>query len=116
MLKPAVPHDAREDDGDNDQCSSDSATQYHANDYVRDDVSRAVCLRPEVTDDPTAQLQAHADREECAPGPPVTQPSAALSPADASADTGFRSGREGVGWHAPGGTSCSGAASRSGNR
>jgi hypothetical protein len=53
--KPAAPHDSREHDDDNGQHSSDSTTQDHANDYVRDDVSDAVCLRPEVIDDPVAQ-------------------------------------------------------------
>ena len=53
--KPAAPHDTREHDDDNDQHSSDCTTQDHANDYVRDDVPDAVCLRPEVTDDPAAQ-------------------------------------------------------------
>ena len=111
-LKPAVSHDTREDDGDNDQRSDDTA-QHPANGYVRDDVSDAVCLRPEVTDDPAAQLQGHDDREPYAPGPPVTQPPTALSPASASAGTGFRSGREGVGRHAAGSTMSSGAGSRS---
>ena len=53
--EPAAPYDTREHDGDSNQYSSDSTTQDHANDYVRDDVSDAVCLRPEVTDDPAAQ-------------------------------------------------------------
>jgi hypothetical protein len=95
-LRTAVSHDTREDDGD-DQHSSDSTTQYPANDYVRDDVSDAVCLRPEVADHPAAQLEGHDDREAYAPSPPVTQPPTAISPTGASAGTGFRSGREGVG-------------------
>ena len=100
----------------NGQQSSDSTAQYPANDYARDDVSDAVCLRPQVTDDPAAQLQAHDDHDEFAPGPPVTQPPKALPPTVPSAGTGFRSGREGVGWHVSGDTIASGAASRSGNR
>jgi hypothetical protein len=55
---------------------------------VRDDVSDAVCLRPEVTDDPAAQLQGHDDREPWTPDPPVTQPPTALSRSGASASTG----------------------------
>ncbi len=53
--KPAAPHGTREHDDDNGQHSCDSTTQDHANDYVRDEVPDAVCLRPEVTDDPAAQ-------------------------------------------------------------
>ena len=114
-LKPAAPHGTREHDDDNAQHSSDSATQDHANDYVREDVSDAVCVRPEVIDNPAAQRQSHEDREEYAPGPPVTQPAAGLSSECPPPDTGFLSGREGVGWHAPERAISSGAASRSGN-
>ena len=50
----AASHDIREDEA-NDQHSSNGTNQDHSNDYVRDDVSDAVRLRPEVTDDPAAQ-------------------------------------------------------------
>ena len=53
-LRPAVPHDTREDDDDNDQHSSDSTTQYPANNDMRDEVADAVCLRPEPADHPAA--------------------------------------------------------------
>jgi hypothetical protein len=95
--KPAAPHDSREHSDDNDQHSPDSTSQDHSNDHVRDDVSDAVRLRPEMTDDPAAQRQAHHEgHEECAKGPPVTQPAAAPP-----TDTGLLPGRERVGWHAP---------------
>ena len=80
----------------NGQQSSDSTAQYPANDYARDDVSDAVCLRPQVTDDPAAQLQAHDDHDEFAPGPPVTQPPEVLPAAGASSVSGLRSVQEGV--------------------
>lgn len=50
----AASHNIREDEA-NDQHSSDGTNQDHSNDYVRDDVSDAVCFGPEVTDDPAAQ-------------------------------------------------------------
>jgi hypothetical protein len=110
-LKPAAPHDAREGDTGGNYHSTDGTAQYPADEYVRDNVSDAVCLRPEVIDDPAAQLHVRGESDEYAPGPPVTQSPEALSLPGASADTGFRSGREGVGWHVPGLTISFGAAS-----
>jgi len=101
-LKPTAPHDAREGDAGGDYHSTDGTAQYPADDYVNDDVADAVCLRPEVIDDPAAQLHVRGESDEYAPGPPVTQSPEALSLPGASADTGFRSGREGVGWHTQG--------------
>jgi hypothetical protein len=109
----AASHDIREDEA-NDQYSSNGTNQDHSNDYVRDDVSDAVRLRPEVTDDPAAQRHGHDDHDESAPSPPITQPAARLSPAGPPTDTGFPSGRKGVGWHAPQRASSPGAASMNG--
>ena len=99
-LEPMAPHDAREGDAGSDYYSSDGTGQYPNDDHVRDDVSGAVCFRPQVIGDPAAQLQVRGQSDEYAPGPPVTQPAEALSLPGTPADTGFRSGREGVGWHA----------------
>jgi len=52
-LKPTPPHDVRENDAGSDYHSSDGA-EYPADDYVRDDVADAVCLRPEVIGDRAA--------------------------------------------------------------
>jgi hypothetical protein len=65
------------------------------------EVAGAVCLRPEPAGHPVAQPEDHKERKEYAPGPPVTQPPAALPAAGKSADSGLRPGRKDVSWHAP---------------
>ena len=105
-----MPHDTREAYDGNAQHSSDNTTQYAADNYLRDEVARAVCLRPEAAGHPAAQLEEQleeqAEGKEYAPGPPVAQPPEALLAAGASggasADSGLRSVREGVRWHASG--------------
>jgi hypothetical protein len=102
-LYPAVSHDTRDDDGEDQRCP-DNNTQHNVNCYVRGKVSDAVRPRPEVTGDPAAQLNGRGERDEYAPGPPVAQPPtglpATLLPTVAPTATGLRTRRERMRWHA----------------
>jgi hypothetical protein len=60
------------------------------------EVARTVRLRPEAIGHLAAQLTGQDDREEHAPGPPVTQPSEVRPATGSSAASGLRSVRQRV--------------------
>jgi hypothetical protein len=90
-----APDTPEADDGD-DYRSPDSTTQYRAGNDMGHEVARTVPLRPEAIGHPAAQLTGQDDREEHAPGPPVTQSSEVRPATGAPAASGLRPVRQGV--------------------